>query len=368
MGMAGGRRALTLIASLLMASLAGAAAGQRTETGALQARYLDERARAASLRHDAREAASELEQLRLELARLGASSGDAALADQRARLSRLSAEEAELMVALSLERGRLMRVLSSLQQLTLDPVPVLVAPSHTTIETARAVVLMQAMVPELKQRHGVLSERHQALLRTRRHVALNSEQLFLSESTRVDRRGRLEALISETTALEAVLEAEITRVERQAEALAGQLRARNMAVPALRQGEAERVSRNALPGGRRHLSAPVRGEVIARYGGTGSGWRWRSEGAAEVTAPADGIIDHAGPLRGWGEVVIVRLGAGWRIVLTGLAASEVRAGQSVREGERLGVMAGDGGELYLELRREDTTVDPSRWLEARAER
>jgi len=71
-------------------------------------------------------------------------------------------------------------------------------------------------------------------------------------------------------------------------------------------------------------------------------------------------VDHAGPLSGWGQVVILDLGPGWRVVIAGLDTVTVQPGQRVTDGQSLG--ASDTGDVYFELRREDRPVDPGPYL------
>ena len=115
-----------------------------------------------------------------------------------------------------------------------------------------------------------------------------------------------------------------------------------------------------LPGGRSRLSPPTLGRPDVGYGRGSSGLRWRLD-AGPVAAPAAAVVDYAGPLSGWGQVVILDLGPGWRAVIAGLDSVAVEAGVRVADGQSLGRSAADG-EIYFELRRDERPVDPSPWL------
>jgi septal ring factor EnvC (AmiA/AmiB activator) len=92
-----------------------------------------------------------------------------------------------------------------------------------------------------------------------------------------------------------------------------------------------------------------------------------------VLSPADGRVDYAGPLKGWGVVLILRLTGGYHLVLAGLGSSNARVGTAVAAGEPIGRMQTAPGagkdkdqatsELYLEVRKGETPVDPARWLD-----
>jgi len=87
--------------------------------------------------------------------------------------------------------------------------------------------------------------------------------------------------------------------------------------------------------------------------------------AVDVLAPADAMVDYAGPLKGFGIVLILRLGGGYHLVLAGLETALAAPGQRVAAGQTVGRMAKadtPAPELYFEIRKNSATVDPSRWL------
>ena len=81
-----------------------------------------------------------------------------------------------------------------------------------------------------------------------------------------------------------------------------------------------------------------------------------------IRAPADGEVEYVGPLRSWRLVLILRLQGGWRVVLAGLQTVTTPPGAAVRGGEPIGRAPGVSPtppELYMELRRGASPVDPS---------
>jgi hypothetical protein len=76
-----------------------------------------------------------------------------------------------------------------------------------------------------------------------------------------------------------------------------------------REGETAEIidlaSRNAFP-------------AVTQRKGRSDGMVWRTGPSAQVLAPGAGSIEYAGPLKGWGGVVILRLDGGYRVVLAGL--------------------------------------------------
>lgn len=120
------------------------------------------------------------------------------------------------------------------------------------------------------------------------------------------------------------------------------------------------------------LSPAVEGHVVVGFGDenpgdtSGAGLHSRgivyaTDGHASVTSPANGTIEFAGPVDTLGNVVIVNIGDGYRVVLTGLDRISVRTGQRVEADDRLGAMPGIGRQtshLYMELRCGEEPVNP----------
>ena len=120
----------------------------------------------------------------------------------------------------------------------------------------------------------------------------------------------------------------------------------------------------------RQLKALLRagGEAAAAGGQTTAALRDGVRNGIRDNAPADGAIDYAGGLKGWGVVVIERLGGAYHLVLAGLETAGVRPGQMVKAGDLVGRMApANPGDLYFEIRKNGAPVDPASWLkDARA--
>lgn len=355
-------RPLPLIAAVLLTALpVAAAAPQSGEVARLQGEFRDERARARQLRAEAAGAAAEIAGLERRLAGLRAAVGadDAVIAGQRTRLRALGAREAALAAQLSAARGRQGRLLSALQMMSRRPPPPLLVPADEAVDTVRAAILMRAMAPELQARARGVADRQAEVSRVRRLAALNSERLFTTESARGDRRAEIEALAARKTALQAVLRAEAEGAERATRALEARLRSLGAAVPAVDTEAAPATA--GQPGGRSRLTPPVASAPSQRFGRGSSGWRWRADGA-EAVAPAAGRVAWTGPLSGWGQVVILDLGPGWRAVISGLDEVSVETGARVADGQALG-RTGPDGEVAFELRRDERPIDPAPWLQ-----
>ena len=335
---------------------------QGRELSSLQADWRDERVRSRKLRADATEAAAELVALDRQLTTLRRDQtvDDVQIQSQRARLAELSRRDAVLVAALSRERDAQGRLLSALQMMSRRPPPPLLIPADKAVDTVRAAILMQAIAPDVERRAHALTRQQGEVARIRRLAVLSSERLLTTESAQGDRRAEIESLSTRKTALLAVLRADAARSERAARVLEARIRSLGGQVRPLNETETEPVA-TRLPGGKSRLTPPVPGTPDVAWGRGSSGWRWRT-GAGSVAAPASAHIDYAGPLSGWGQVVILDLGPGWRAVVAGLDTVSVEPGNRVTEGQSLG-RSGADTDVYFELRRDDRPIDPAPWLE-----
>jgi septal ring factor EnvC (AmiA/AmiB activator) len=208
-----------------------------------------------------------------------------------------------------------------------------------------------------------------AVARVRRQAALAGSELFLTESELAEKRAETERLLTQKRALERRLDASAEAAAREVEALAR--RARSL------PGLVDDLGARAVPApthiAPRALARPVQGDLLRRFGqasggGRSDGLTWRTGPAAQVLAPAAGVVEYAGPLKLSGGVVILRLEGGYRVVLAGLDEVAALTGRRVAAGEPLGRMAKGARaphDLYLELRRGGAAVDPSPWLDGR---
>jgi septal ring factor EnvC (AmiA/AmiB activator) len=119
------------------------------------------------------------------------------------------------------------------------------------------------------------------------------------------------------------------------------------------------------------MAQPVAGTIAARFGGKldsglrADGLAWRTDPGAPVQSPAAAVVAYAGPLNGWGQVVILRASGGCHMVISGLGKVTVTAGQTVAAAFPLGTMPTDGHtqpELYFEVRLNSGPVDPARLM------
>lgn len=137
------------------------------------------------------------------------------------------------------------------------------------------------------------------------------------------------------------------------------------------------------------LRPPVEGTVVRRFGepdekgAPSHGIVLRTRPGAQVKAPFDSRIMFAQPYKEYGHLLILSTRDGYHFVLAGMTKIYGVEGQTLLEGEPVGVMAAAGAgapegpigpgtddapgatagpELYFEIRKDGKPTDPLPWL------
>ncbi len=360
------RRRLATIAVLMLCAVAASGAAQEpadAPSPQLMAVYqVTPGAEGAAGRAEARR---QIEALRAELRRLASRQAQSSrdVASARGRLQMLNVRETALTAELGRDRNRLARLLGALQLFRREPPPALLVSPQDARDAVRAAILIRAMTPALERRAKAYGAEAREIAGLRRQAAQAGETLFTSESLAADRRGDVEKLLTRQAAIERQFGGEAD--------LAG----REVGSPGQLADSFPRVT--GPDGGPGPLFRPAGASEIRRFGGAmpgggrAEGVSFRTRPGAAVVSPAQGVVEFAGPVTGWGVILILRTSGPYHLVLAGLGEATVVPGQTVAAGAPLGRMANGGGtgnggrgepELYIELRRSGTPVDPGPWL------
>jgi murein hydrolase activator len=361
---------------MLALMLLGAAAPPSPAVREIEARTNDrERAKAEAL-EEAQAARNEITGLNAQLAEFdrAQAAGERTVSGKRLRLAALNAQEAEMEQQLGAERAELARLLAVLEIFRRDRPPALLVDPRDIKDAVRAAILVRALTPVLSARADQLRTEIAALRDTRRQAALASEDLFVTESDIAQRRAQIETAIAQKSALEESAEAGAADAGQDLQALDARLHALNdlarNAATAEGAPPPPDPEHAGLFGRARPFLSPVAGAPARLFntpepgGGRSFGWTWRPAANSAVVAPAEGVVDYVGALKGWGVVVILRLGGGYHLVLAGMDESQAQFGHTAKAGETLGRMAASGPpqELYFEVRKNGAPVDPALWI------
>ena len=354
---------------LLMVLLLGAAAPAPSSTllsvdAQRQARTMDR----DTDRSRAHAAAASIAQLRARLMLLARreTDGQRSVGGARTALGRLNLQEAELKVRMGRNQQSLTKLLGALQMYARNPPPPLLVDPRSARDAVRAAIMIQAITPELESRAKGFTAQSEALKRIRRQADVQSGVLFQAESSVAEQEAQISDLIGQKQALEKQLYADAGLAQTDVQRLAARARSLGELVHVLDARVPSGGDAEALPA---RFTAPVQGVLARGFGQAGGdperakGVTWTAAASASVLSPAAALVDYAGPLKGWGNVLILRAG-NYHLVLAGLGEIGTEAGRTVAGGEPVGKMPGDTPHpgLYLEVRQATRPVDPSRWL------
>ena len=276
------------------------------------------------------------------------------------------------------------------------------------IERIRGELLLQDILPALRDEARALSGEIERIAVLRREIATRQGELGIARETLGKDRVHLAALTAHRFELtgrilpeESGGDARIAKLGREASDI-GDLIKRGEAAAERRDKDLVTRARAALPKALKTMASsltadtadptrpralrafdpphsalqmPVAGTIARRFGAADAaiaaagppsqGLSLATLPGAETVAPFDGRVIYAGPFRNLGLVLIIRHGGLYHSLLAGLGRVDIKADQWVLAGEPVGAMdKASGGTLYFELRRDGRPVDPQPWLAA----
>lgn len=348
--------------------------------------------------------------------RVKAAESKAAAAERR--LSTLRGTEDAIRASLAGRRAVIVEVLAALQRMERRPPPAVLARPEDVLGAVRAAILLGAVVPELRNEAQILAADLEEMVRLRDASVLEREQvtkdlanlaeertrltaltearrtaLASAEETAEAERKRLAGIVAKATDLRDLIEAldkDISQASRAAEEARRQIETQTrevrekFAAAAFKDPTrlAPKVAFSELRG---LLPLPVAGRALRGYGtddgfgGSARGVSFVTRSRAVVTAPTDAWVSFAGPFRSFGQLLILNTGNGFYLLLAGMERIDVELGRFVLAGEPVGMMgasaapassslSGDtnGPVLYVEFRKDGTSIDPGPWWQRQA--
>lgn len=113
---------------------------------------------------------------------------------------------------------------------------------------------------------------------------------------------------------------------------------------------------------------PADGRIVATFRGASKGIDITGNPGQKVLASADGKVLYANPMRGYGNIVIVKHSDSLLSAYAHNQAVLVKEGAIVTRGQQIAEMGksdSDTVKLHLEIRRHGKPVDPARYLPVR---
>ncbi|WP_297768612.1 peptidoglycan DD-metalloendopeptidase family protein [uncultured Roseovarius sp.] len=301
-------------------------------------------------------------------------------------LRRASLRERALGAELQAREDEIARLLGVLQTMGNAPVPVLLMHPAGPVGTARAGMILSEVAPALDARALDLRDKVQELsvLRVLQQSAADKlqeglegvQQARTALSTAMAERTDLPRRFTEDPVRTALLIASAETLEGFASGLS------EIAV------DEAPGSLPDMSGRKGDLPLPAEGVILRRAGEADAagierpGILLATRARALVTTPSAATVRYRGPLLDYGKVIILEPQAGILLVFAGLDVVYGQTGQVLPGGSPVGLMGGAGAEgdlllaaddplqtgarrtqtLYIEVRQDNSPVDPLTWF------
>ncbi|XHY14436.1 hypothetical protein NeNHUV3_17150 [Nereida sp. NH-UV-3] len=302
---------------------------------------------------------------------------EAGLSALRSEVRRAALREQVLSRELSEKSAEISGLLAVMQTVGQARGPQVTLHPNGALGTARAGMMVGAVVPALQSQAGSLSAQLTELQIVR----------SLQDAAREDLLAGLDGVQTARTELSEAISRRTDRPRRFSEdpVRMALLLDASETLAAFASGLANRGAADidAITPLKGKLSLPVDGAVLRRFGQPDAagivrpGWIMATAPQARVTTPMAATVRYLGPFLDYGNVIILEPATDVLVVLAGMKRVFGSVGQVLEAGDVVGLMGGSdvilsettqvGGAsrsetLYIELRENDTPVDPAEWF------
>ena len=326
----------------------------------------------------------------------------------RRHLTNLTAQETALKAKILADRAALSDMLAALQRIDKNPPPALLVHPENATDAARAAHLLAYLSQNLHEKSRLLQTKLAELQDVRTKMDKSQGEIATHVKAVNVRLTRIKSTISNKSTLSSQLDKNrkikiqeaaklakqakdlqdlITRFEESAAAITPRLKpARgaldttprlkpkpgNRSVPAYIPPTFIQPGSGRFADARGQVPLPVFGKLSRSYGarlaggGTAKGISLKTTRKAQIVAPFGGRVEFSGPFNDE-HVVILNVGDGYFIVLTGLGETFTKAGIYIKAGEPLGLMPttrSKSPELFMEFRKNRNSINPKPWIGA----
>lgn len=238
----------------------------------------------------------------------------------------------------------------------------------------------QAMIARYRAQLLTLTGHRQTLAAEEKKLSELLAQLQASEEELLASRQERERLLERVKSEELLYRHALREIEEATNLLGStitQLLARDPGPSAARRppGENPAPARTSFAAQKGFLPPPASGPVSSTFGSTpgkfgattqARGITFQAPPGSELRAVFPGTVAYAGPLKGYGQIVIVDHGQNYFSLIGRMGRISCAEGREVRAGEPLGRMGEATGLLeegaHFEIRHGSEAVDPLPWL------
>ena len=354
----------------------------------------DARKREAELSNKRKTIQSEIDGLKKQLVKTAkeAASFEKESISLEGTLTRLSQKEIELKEKIYTDREALMRLLAALQRIENNPPPPLASRPKDATNAARAQKLMSSLSLSLKSRADELSEKLAESQILQSQIKLKHKSLSANEKSLSKKRQKISNLVTQKTDLEKSVSKDQENASLKVKKLASEAKSLRELIDSFESATLDiqpriKPNKNApktrssvtskpvtLPKGvtqfakaKGKLRAPISGPIVRKYGNGEKGITLGGRSKAQVISPYAGRVEFSGAFKNYDNVVILNVGDGYFILLTGLGETYVETNENIKTGEPIGLLpfkAKGTADLYIEFRKNGKTINPKPWLGA----
>jgi len=365
-------------------------AEQQKQQSSLQAEIAEERQRVNE----------EIKDLRKDLISLSQSisSLESQSIDLNEKQDQLNAEFTRLTDDISQNRESIGKLLAALQRIEANPPPAIAMRPQDAKEAAKTSLLISGLNEQLNARAIDLNVKLEALSEVQTELDANRRDIEKNRADLEVRKAEIDKKVLERSNLEATLSEDYERARQKSATLAAEANSLRELIAKL-ESEAfditprikpdplsaekdtapQATPRKSLPPAfldgdikfaqsRGRLIAPVTGKLVQRYSQAHPGLSVETISESQVLAPTAGRVEFAGPFKNYDNVVIMNVGDGYFLLLTGLGSVTVQSDMQLSAGEPVGLMPVNSqskAKLYIEVRQNQKTIDPLPWFGTR---
>ncbi len=307
------------------------------------------------------------------------------------RITTLEAEMVEKRTSLLANNNNIVELVAAVERLSKRPTVLSLLKPGDALTTARSTSLMASLIPAIDAKASKLRTDLTQLATIQ--VRLSDERFNLKDGLELltKNQQKLASLFESRRAEAGQASARARELARELQAFSREANSLRELIAKLEQQAAKQRSLatrrdtpntverpfsslgKALSELKGQLPYPAIGSISQRFGArdgidSAKGIRIRTRDSAQVISPYDGSVVFAGPFRNYGLLLIIDHGGGYHSLLAGFETLQSAVGQWVLMGEPIGTMPSgasqaEPGELYLELRRSGTAINPLPWLQ-----
>lgn len=394
------RRYIKAIIPIILLSIASSSYAQDVDPSRLedlQSQSEAEKAREKNIKAEQSKVTKDIKALSVDVRKI--SSSLAGLQDKQiiilAELDELDQKKAATSAKIIERKESVTQLLAALQRIENNPPPALATSPGDAANASRAGILMKGLTAQFTDRVTELQVDLADFNVIQDKINVSKSELEKNRNVMTSRKSSLQKQVDQKNILERKLNADFAATQKRRLALAQEAQSLQELISRLESktkdivprikpdpdavdSEPESNSRNTAPKpvtftkgdlrfstSKGKLHPPAIGKLSKRYSSSHPGMSIKLSGGGQIWAPASGRVEFAGPFKNYNQVVILNVGDGYYVLLTGLEQLLVQTDSKVSAGDPVGLMpvnSSSDEKLYIELRKNGSTINPAPWF------